>query len=806
MKETISLSINGREITVEDGTSILEAAKQGNIYIPSLCYIKGLSPLPSVLPDMACRLCLVETDGEIKLSCSTPATAGMNLTTESPRIQELRRRSLTDILRRFPSVELMEWGHNGSELQRAVKHIGLNELSPAIDRKLPIREDSPFFIRDNNLCILCQRCVRACHEIQFNHAIEYSYPCMKACPAGIDIPRYIKAIGHGQPGTALAVIREKVPFPGVLGRVCIHPCEQACQRGKEVDDPLQIRFLKRFAADHGGEAWKAKAKHLPPTGKKVAVAGAGPAGLTAACYLAKLGHEVTVFESQPRAGGMMLLGIPEYRLPRDVLEAEIQDITDAGVEIRLNSPVTELETLFSRGYNAVFLGLGAHKGMKLGVEGDDLPGVTEAVEFLRRGNLGERIAVGERVGVVGGGNVAIDAARMSRRFGAQKVTMFYRRTRAEMPAADEEIEAAIAEGIEIEYLTAPVKVERNGETVELTCNRMQLGELDASGRPHPIPVEGSEFVTPLDTLLVAIGQRPDVAAGLAVETGRGNVIKIDNAMMTTREGVFSGGDCASGPASVIEAIQAGRKAAEAIDRYLGGKGDISESLVSADQAMVFPPETPVEERPARLDHLPPEERIKSFDEVELPWNWETAIAEAQRCMRCHVIAPPDGSELREADCRFCGACLNVCPTGAIAERSVLAEGLPERTVTTTCPYCAVGCQMDLGIKNGRIVTVHGNPQGPANHGKLCVKGRFGIGEFVHSKDRLKKPLIRRDGKLIEVSWDEALNYTAERLKTYKAAETGIISSARSTNEANYVMQKFGRAVIGTHNIDHCARL
>jgi len=831
--ENIRLFINGEEIVTEAHFSILEAARNANIYIPGLCYYPGLKPIPEEGPDKACQLCVVETDDKLVLSCATQVVDGMEVKTQTPEINRIRQRKLIDILRRHPNACLTCWRrerckpfdiclrnvavseqcitcpeNKRCELQRAVDYIGIEELeglSDYLPKQLPVVGDSPFFIRDSNYCILCDRCVRVCKDIRAVKAIEHAFPCLQACPSGIDIPRYIRLIAWGRPGTALAVIREKVPFPGVLGRVCIHPCESICQRGKIAEHPLNIRMLKRFAADNGDDSWKNQSKLLPPSGKKVAIVGSGPAGLTAAYYMAKLGHKTSVYEALSEPGGMMRVGIPEYRLPRQVLQNEIDEIKNAGVEIKLNSAIDSIDSLFQQGYHAIFIGLGAHQGMNLGVEGEDCTGVIESAEFLQQANLGESIEIGERVGVIGGGNVAIDAARMSLRFGAKKVTIFYRRTRNEMPASAEEIDAAIEEGVEIRYLCAPSKISRHNNVLKLEAILMKLGEPDSSGRARPIPIIGSEFTIELDTIIAAIGQRPSVPDAFQVELEKNNTIRVNHDMRTSREGVFSGGDCVSGPASVIEAIAAGRKAAESMDVYLGGKGDISESLVSPVEAVTWLENELPAEQLATITHQPPAKSVKSFTEVEQGFDKDTSIKEANRCLQCYVIAPPDERILKDANCQFCGACVDACPTGALVERSAAWTGLPEREITTTCPYCGVGCQLILQIKNGRIFNVLPDYKGVANFGQACVKGKFGL-DFVHSSERITKPLIRRNGHFEETTWDEALSLVAGKLSTYSGEQFAFISSARCTNEENYLAQKFTRAVMQTNNIDHCARL
>jgi len=461
-------------------------------------------------------------------------------------------------------------------------------------------------------------------------------PCSHTCPAGVDVPRYVRFIAQGEFDQALAVIRERIPFPSICGHVCPHPCEAKCRRG-QVDEAIAIRALKRFAAEKGNGLWKTKSKMAPATDKRVAIVGSGPAGLTAAYYLAKRGHAVTVFEALPEPGGMMKYGIPDYRLPREVLAEEIDEIRGLGVDIRTNTRIGSVDQLFEDGYNAIFLAIGAHQGTKLGIEGEDSPEIVEAVSFLREINMGSKVRAGEKVAVIGGGNAAIDASRSALRLGASEVKIIYRRTRDEMPASQEEIEEAIHEGVKIEFLAAPNRILRKNGEIGLECIRMELGTVDASGRRRPVPIEGSEFTSTFDTVIAAIGQMPEAPDKFGLPLVRGNTFQVDrDTLATPREGVFAGGDAVTGPAIVIEAIAAGRQAAISIDKYLGGSGVIEETLASPEELPALPEMEEGEKHRIPIPALALSERLSSFAEVEISLEEEVAIEEAKRCLRCDL--------------------------------------------------------------------------------------------------------------------------------------------------------------------------
>ena len=372
-------------------------------------------------------------------------------------------------------------------------------------------------------------------------------------------------IAQGKHTEALEVITRTLPLPGVLGRICPHPCEDVCRR-KDVDEPISICTLKRFTADQV-DIHDLPLTEVTPRDEKVAIIGAGPAGLTAAYFLAQDGFKVTIFEALPVAGGMLRVGIPDYRLPPDVLDKEIEWITRLGVEIKFNTALGRditIDSLMGAGYKSVYLAVGCHANMKLNIPKEDTEGVIPGVEFLRDAALGDIKEVKGNVAIVGGGDVAIAAARSALRLGADKVSIIYRRTRTEMPAREEEIEDSLEEGIEIQFLMAPVEVmEKDGKAVGLKCIKMKLGTPDKSGRRRPVPVEGSEFVVDTDVIIPAIGQRTDTTflkGSTGVDLDRWNNIDVDPVTFeTSRNGVFAGGDAQTGPWIAIGAVAAGRE-------------------------------------------------------------------------------------------------------------------------------------------------------------------------------------------------------------------------------------------------------
>lgn len=477
-----------------------------------------------------------------------------------------------------------------------------------------------------------------------------SAPCQYTCPIDQEASVYIALIAQGKYKEALNIIWKDNTLPSVCGRVCHHPCESVCRAG-EIGEPIAIRSLKRFVLDWARENdYKIQTAHKTPNkNAKVGIVGAGPAGLTAGYSLSQKGYQVTIFESSPVLGGMVAIGIPEHRLPKSILNFDIENIKNSGINIKTNASLGKdfsIDDLFSQGYKAIFIAIGAHKPMKLKIPNEDAEGVIQAMELLKAVNLGKEVQLGRKVGIIGGGNAAIDAARVAvRNTNCDKVTILYRRTRKEMPAFEEEIGSAIKEGIDIQFLVTPIKVlTKNGKVTGVECIRMRLGDVDASGRRRPIPIEGSEFRVELNTLIPAIGERPDVSflrKQDKIEVSEWDTLIVNNeTLMTSREGVFAGGDVVTGPYTVVDAMSAGKVAAKSIEKYLERKSPVREYRLSRPSIYVEAVELGEEEimkakRP-KMPTLSISARKKNFKEVDLGFTKEMAIKEARRCLRCEL--------------------------------------------------------------------------------------------------------------------------------------------------------------------------
>jgi len=556
---------------------------------------------------------------------------------------------------------------------------------------------------DLTKCTACGDCIKVCPVTVpgTNHKAIYlvdgaqpgcavidklgKAPCSNTCPGGIHVQGYVALIAQGRFQEALALVRRAIPFAGICGRICTHPCEMNCRRA-EVDEAVSIRLLKRFVADwevqHPEEAGEEELPPPPPAdARRAAIIGAGPAGMAVADNLVRKGYRVTIFEALPVVGGMMAVGIPSYRLPRDVIHREVERIERMGVEIRLNTPigpdgVYTLDDLFDQGYEAIFIGVGAHQGHKLRIPGEDLRGVVTGIDLLKAINLSHQTddpqwqmkvlsyllgGVTTRVAIIGGGNTATDVARSLKRLGVDDMRILYRRTQTEMPALPEEIEEAKREGVPIEFLVSPVRILGNeqGRVVALECVHMKLGEPDHTGRRRPVPIAGSEFTLEVDMVVPAIGQSPDLSflgerhRFAITREGTFNVDRVS--YMTNRPGVFASGDAITQPVSVIDAIGSAKQAAASIDAYLRGV-EPHEVQVSDRDVPIARRELTPEELTPKMRHpsptIPMARRMHSYAEVELGYDAETAIAEAQRCLMC-------------GPCSECLSCEAVCEPKAI---------------------------------------------------------------------------------------------------------------------------------------------
>jgi len=574
-------------------------------------------------------------------------------------------------LSRHPNVDLLTY----SEIAEVNPIEGGKAFRVKVKRK-------PKYVEQTK-CTSCGDCVKECPVnlpnefeenlsfrkaiyIPFPQAVPNTYvidkrgtpPCRAACPAGVNVQAYVALASQGKFEEALETIRRDIPFPAVCGRVCFHQCERECERAK-VDDPIAINALKRFVADYELKKERREPKPIPVTQEeRVAIVGSGPCGLTAACELVRKGYSVTVFEALPEPGGMLRFGIPDYRLSKENLDAEVDFIRTLGVNIETNTCIGKdlsLEDLSRKGYKAIFIAIGAQKSRRLDIEGEDLEGVMHALDFLREVNLHMKVTLGKKVVIIGGGNVAIDAARTAIRLGAKETYTLYRRSKDEMTANSEEVEQAEKEGMKISFLVSPKRIiGEDGRCTGVELVRMKLGEPDASGRRRPIVIEGSQFVMDADTIIVAVGESSDTSflpKELKVDN-RGTITVDPVTLQTNIPYIFAGGDSTAGPATVVDAIAAGREAAISIDRYLKGldlklgRGEKARRVEAVSKERV-----PKKARQA-MPLLPVDQRIGNFREIELGFTEEMAVEEAKRCLSC-------------GGCSECLECEKVCKAEAI---------------------------------------------------------------------------------------------------------------------------------------------
>lgn len=682
----VRLVIDNMEVEAESGKSLLDVARNLGIWIPTLCSRPdlGLSP-----PLGNCRLCVVEVEGgdtRFPSSCKTFVKEGMVVRTQTPILAQIRRYHFIALLSPLPSPRIKSRAL--IELAQTLE-VKEEDIPPYVGEESFVDARQPLINREPGRCILCGLCVKVCKEKREVGAIDFifhegtfsvgPYPkdsldengcrfcgacieicptgaisfrvnnipgddvgiasCTYVCPAGIDVPLYIRLIRERRFAEAAMVIREKVPFPGVLGRVCAHPCETKCLRG-QLNEPISIAALKRLVAERDPELWKTPLKLAPTRGKCIAIVGSGPAGLTAGYYLARLGYSVTIYEAYPEAGGMMQVGIPEYRLPKTIVLPEIERIKRAGVIVKTNTRVESISDLFKEGYEVVLLAIGTHKPLKLDVPGYEGKGIIEAIVLLREVNLRKKVELSGKVGVIGGGSVAIDAARTSFRLGAREVHLICLESRELMPAYEEEVEQAIEEGVVLNNSWGVKRIiTASGKVAGVECIRC-LSVFDQTGAFHPTFDETQTKSFEFNHVIVAIGQIPDLS--MFKEIGKINVtskgtIKVDDNLATSMNGVFATGDAVTGPSSIVESIMMGKKAASAIDRYLGGEGILPEELAGVEETKIALGPWPGFARLSRVK-MPciPIEMRKGFIEVEKGLSETMAIEEANRCLQCQL--------------------------------------------------------------------------------------------------------------------------------------------------------------------------
>ena len=742
MSEQVKITLNGKELEVPADYTIRQASMTQGIEIPTFCYDDRLKPYTS------CFMCVVEVEGARGMipACATKVGPGMVIQTDSEKVQKTRKMAL-DLL-----------------------------LS--------------------------------------DHAGDCVAPCETTCPANVDIQGYIAHVSNGNFEAATRLIKESNPLPVVCGRICPHPCESQCRRGL-VDEAVAINPLKRFSAEYELEHGPFMPATGKDTGKNIAIVGGGPAGLSAAYYLRQLGHEVNLYEALPELGGMVRYGIPRFRLPWDKLDSEIKSIIDLGVKVHHNQRLGKdfsIASLKKEGADAVLLAIGAHKAKPMWIDNETIPGVVGGIDFLRKVVLKEITTIAKRVAVIGGGDTAMDCARVAKRLGAD-VTLLYRRSEEEMPALPHEQEETRGEGVDFRYLTAPLAViEKDGQAAGLRVTTMELGEPDASGRRRPVPIEGSEEDLPFDMVIAAIGQEPDLSCveeeAERPEGTRWNTFVYDDKVMATKvDGVFTAGDCAFGPDTVIRAVGEGKKAAQAIDLYVAGAEVVLRKEYAISRGRLedldmadYSPRYVHKKRALEATHAADVRMANGgYDPINVGITQAQALAEASRCIECGCnarfncdlrsystdyqatetklagdcrdyevdvrhpfikieadkcitcgscvrvcdefrgisalafvqrgfstkVVPNFEDPLQTTDCDACGMCIDLCPTGAMAQNTGKEYG-PWKTDTaiTTCTSCAKGCALEVHTRDGLISKISSVNGDSINDAAICMDGRF----------------------------------------------------------------------------------